>query len=279
MKMDAAWHTLSLRKAGFWCMTPMVLLVGLTACTDPSDPGGDAPDPDEVYLDPTHPSYMSGPTRTHFPDTAKVFLEPEEYVAFQSQLRGFLETNNEGEYERHFRDFYIPEVFPSDSVFDIYVTMWWRWDSIGVTNRFDHWTLRYVSPFYEGPTYDMAVAEVDIRHHMVFEKRWTGNYRNFGRTLGERYPGATISYMDTSYVDAAGDTLLKRHITAEASRLLYAVRGNGDSLRGSDIRWLNDGWQLVPEVVALMDSAAVAQLDDHQQQFGTLENRPKVSGR
>ena len=59
----------------------------------------------------------------------------------------------------------------------------------------------------------MAIAEVDVRHHMVFEKRWTGNYRNFGRTLGERYPGST---MDTTWVTAAGDTVLRRHITAEA---------------------------------------------------------------
>ena len=42
---------------------------------------------------------------------------------------------------------------------------------------------------------------------------------------------------------------------------------------------MNDGWQLVPDVVAIMDSAAVTSAQLHQEQFGALDNRPQVSGR
>lgn len=231
------------------------------------------------YQDPLNPQYMATPTVLHFPDTARVFLAPSEYAQFKEDLFGFTDSNNQGEYNRHFKDYYIPETFESDSIFDLYVTMWWRWDSIGVTTRLDNWALHYVSPFYEGPVYDVALAEVRLRHHMVFQKRWTGNYRNFGRTLGDRYPGASIEYMDTTYVDLAGDTVLKRHITAETDRLIYAVRPHDPAGIGTGIRWLNDGWQMVPSVAAVMDSAAVAQAEAHRDAHGVLPNRPKVTGR
>jgi|GEM_PF-1126232 len=233
------------------------------------------------YQDPLHPQYMATPTVLHFPDSAgSVYLEEEDYAAFKEDLFGFMDSNNQSEYERHFRDYYIPETFPTDSVFELYVRMWGQWDSIGVSTRFDHWRLLYSSPFYEGEVYDIALAEVELRHHMIFQKRWTGNYKNFGRTLGERYPGARIQYLDTTYVAAAGDTIYKRHITAEAERLLYAVRKHGaEDEDGGGIRWLNDGWQLVPSVVAIMDSSAVAKALAHQSEFGTLKERPRVSGR
>ena len=232
------------------------------------------------YQDPMHPQYMATPTVVNFPDSARVFLSEEEYAEFREDLFGFLESNNESQFERHFGKYYIPETFKNDSIFDLYVTMWTRWDSIGVSTRLDHWTLLYASPFFEGEIYDVCLAEIDLRHHVVFQKRWTGNYRNFGRTLGERYPGATISYMDTTYVEAGGDTILKRHITAQTRRFLYGVRAHQpDSIRTAGIKWLNDGWQLVPDVVAIMDSAAVTSAQEHQVEFGTLEERPRVSGR
>jgi hypothetical protein len=232
------------------------------------------------YQDPLHPQYMATPTVVMFPDTARIFLENDEYQEFQQDLQGFMESNNESQFERHFRDYYIPETFTNDSIFDLYVTMWNRWDSIGVRTRLDHWTLLYASPFFAGDIYDVGLAEIDLRHHMVFEKRWTGNYKNFGRTLGERYPGATISYVDTTYVDAAGDTIFKRHITAQTRRLLYAVRSHSvDSIRTAGTKWLNDGWQAVPDVVAVMDSAAVAQAEAHRNAHGILPAKPIVSGR
>ncbi|MCH1582866.1 MAG: hypothetical protein L7S63_07105 [Flavobacteriales bacterium] len=224
------------------------------------------------YQDPLHPQYMATPTVLHFPDSGAVYLEEAEYASFKEDLFGFMDSNNQSEYERHFRDYYLPETFPTDSVFDLYVRMWGQWDSIGVSTRFDHWKLLYSSPFYEGEVYDVALAEVELRHHMVFQKRWTGNYKNFGRTLGERYPGARIEYLDTTYVEPSGDTIYKRHITAEAERLLYAVRRHGvDGQEEDGIRWLNDGWQLVPSVVAIMDSSAVAKALAHQGEFGTLK--------
>ena len=185
------------------------------------------------YQDPLHPQYMATPTVLNFPDTARVFLEDEDYAQFQDDLLGFLESNNENDFARHFGDYYIPETFENDSIFDMYVTMWGRWDSIGVSTRLDHWTLLYASPFYEGDVYDVSLAEIDLRHHVVFQKRWTGNYKNFGRTLGERYPGASISYMDTTYVDAAGDTVLRRHITASnpAAPLRHARPRKGGCFR------------------------------------------------
>lgn len=235
---------------------------------------------DEAYLDPTGPTYMTGPTRVHYCGPEDVHLSDAEFEAFQGQLQGFLETNNTGEFRRHFTDFYVPETFPTDSLLDLYVTMYFRWDSIGVTNRFDHWWVRYVSPFAEGETYDVALAEVRMRHHQVFQKRWTGNYRNFGRTLSQRYPGATIEYMDTTYVEAYGDTALHRLISVEADRMVYLVRGHGtDSIHDTRIRLLNDGWQLSPDMSLVMDSAAVAFVEDHQRQFGRLEDRPIVTGR
>lgn len=235
---------------------------------------------DEAYLDPTSPTYMTGPTRVHYCDPEDAHLSDAEYEAFQGQLQGFLETNNSGEFRRHFTEFYVPETFATDSLLDLYVRMYFQWDSIGVTNRFDHWWVRYVSPFAEGETYDVALAEVRMRHHQIFQKRWTGNYRNFGRTFEQRYPGATIQYMDTTYVKANGDTALHRLITVEADRLIYLVRGQGtDSIHDTNIRLLNDGWQLSPEMTLLMDSAAVAFVEDHQRQFGRLANRPTVTGR
>lgn len=234
---------------------------------------------DDPFVDPVHPEYMAGPTVVHYPEEVNIHLTPVEFSAFKGQLQSFLETNNDGQYREHFQNHYISETFPTDSVFELYVRMWGQWDSIGVRNRFDHWAVRYISPFEEGDVYDVALAEVDIRHHMVFEKRWTGNYRNFGRTLSERYPGAEVTYMDTTWVNDKGDTLLRRHITAEAARFLYAVRGHDENGRSSRICWMNDGWQLVPEVVSLMDSASVAAVEAHQSKFGTLESRPRVSGR
>ncbi len=232
------------------------------------------------YQDFLHPEYMSAPTEVHFPDTAAVYLTEEDYAEFKEDLFGFMRSNNEGEYRQHFENYYIPETFPTDSTLDLYVRMWHQWDSIGVTTRFDHWTLLYASPFEQGEVYDICLAEVRLRHHMVFQKRWTGNYKNFGRTLGDRYPGATIVYRDTTYVDAAGDTVMRRHITAEANRWLYAVRaGSPDSVHKGGIRWLNDGWQAVPEAVAVMDSAAVAAVQQHCEMYGVLAERPKVSGR
>ena len=264
-------------KAGLWLV--MACIAGGCGLFMGGDSPGD-PDADLDYQHPLHPQYMATPTVAHFPDSAQVFLTDEDYAEFQEDLLGFLESNNNAEYERHFRDFYIPETFENDSLFDLYVTMWGRWDSIGVTTRFDHWGLLYASPFFEGEIYDVSLAEVRIRHHIVFQKRWTGNYKNFGRTLGERYPGGSVSYMDTTYVDAAGDTILKRHITAEADRLLYAVRASHpDELRQPGIRWVNDGWQGVPSVVLIMDSTAVSQAEAHREQFGTLSERPRVSGR
>lgn len=238
--------------------------------------GGEGAD----YQDPLHPQYMATPTVVHFPEDGFVHMTSEDYAEFQEDLYGFVSSNNDAEYERHFREFYIPETFPTDSLFEMYVRMWGQWDSIGVSTRFDHWKVHYVSPFYRGEVYDIALAEVRLRHHIVFQKRWTGNYRNFGRTLGERYPGATITYMDTTYVDAVGDTVLKRHITAESDRLLYAVRAHTpDDFRQGGIRWINDGWQRLPEVAALLDSASVAQAERHREEYGTLATRPKVSGR
>ena len=263
----------------------LALLVGCT--TSGANHAGDVrvgaeevPDYDEAYLDPTGHSYMSGPTRVHFGEEKDIHLTDLEFEAFQGQLQGFLETNNAGEFHQHFTDFYIPETFPSDSVLDLYVNMYFRWDSIGVTNRFDHWWVRYTSPFAEGETYDVALAEVRMRHHQVFQKRWTGNYRNFGRTLGQRYPGATIEYMDTTSVEANGDTALHRLISVEADRMIYLVRGHGtDSLHDTRIRFVNDGWQLNVDMRELMDSTAVAFVEDHQRQFGLLEDRPIVTGR
>ena len=100
---------------------------------------------DEAYLDPTGPTYMTGPTRVHYCDSEDVHLSDAEYEAFQGQLQGFLETNNTGEFRRHFTEFYVPETFATDSLLDLYVRMYFQWDSIGVTNRFDHWWVRYVS--------------------------------------------------------------------------------------------------------------------------------------
>ena len=232
------------------------------------------------YQDFLHPEYMSTPTVVHFPDTAAVHLNAEDYSEFKEDLFGFMRSNNEAEYRTHFENYYIPETFPTDSTLNLYVRMWHQWDSIGVTTRFDHWTLLYASPFEKGEVYDVCLAEVRLRHHMVFQKRWTGNYKNFGRTLGQRYPGGTVVYRDTTYVDAAGDTVLRRHITAEADRWLYAVRAaNPDSIRLGGIRWMNDGWQTVPEAAAVMDSAAVAAVEAHCEMYGVLPERPKVSGR
>ena len=253
-----------------------IVLFGFARCTDAAG-GSESP---ADYQDPLHPQYMSTPTVVTFPDSARVFLEEAEYSEFQDDLFGFVDSNNQSEFAKHFKDYYIPETFTNDSIFDLYVTMWNRWDSIGVSTRLDHWTLLYASPFFEGEIYDVALAEIDLRHHMVFQKRWTGNYKNFGRTLGERYPGARISYMDTTYVDAQGDTVLRRHITAETRRLLYAVKAHSpDSIRSAGVKWLNDGWQAVPDVVAVMDSSAVAAAEAHRDENGTLPARPVVTGR
>lgn len=267
---------------------PLAGVVLLTGCTTPNAGGAsdmrfgadEAPQFDEAYLDPTGDAYMTGPARVHYGQEEDIHLTDSEFEAVKSRLQGFLETNNGSEFERHFTEFYIPETFPSDSILNLYAKMYFRWDSIGVTNRFDHWWVRYISPFAEGDTYDVALAEVQLRHHQVFQKRWTGNYRNFGRTLGQRYPGGTIEYMDTSYVEANGDTALHRLISVEAERMIYLVRGHGtDSIHDTRIRFVNDGWQLNPEMLELMDSAAVAFVEDHQRQFGLFDDRPIVSGR
>mgnify|MGYP005690939131 FL=1 len=259
----------------------MALLIG---CSDPEghqvSQGDGAPVFDETYLDPTGPNYMTGPVQIHYSGPENMHLEDREFRELKSQLQGFLESNNESEFERHFRDFYIPETFPTDSLLELYVRMYFQWDSIGVSNRFDNWWVRYVSPFAPGEVYDVAIAEIHMRHHQVFQKRWTGNYRNFGRTMSQRYPGATIEYMDTTYVDANGDTALHRLISADVDRMIYFLRGHeSDSLHDARIRLLNDGWQLSPQMTELMDSAAVAFVEDHQRQFGTLQERPLVSGR
>ncbi len=259
-----------------WCAA-LSLMAFFSSCTPGGMSNGGKTPVD--YQDPLHPQYMATPTVLNFPDTARVFLEDEDYAQFQDDLLGFLESNNENDFARHFGDYYIPETFENDSIFDMYVTMWGRWDSIGVSTRLDHWTLLYASPFYEGDVYDVSLAEIDLRHHVVFQKRWTGNYKNFGRTLGERYPGASISYMDTTYVDAAGDTVLRRHITAQTQRLLYAMRAHGKEGASDYIMWLNDGWQMVPAVVQVMDSAAVVDAQAHRDMHGTLPELPAVSGR
>ncbi len=221
------------------------------------------------YQDPLHPEYMATPTVLHFPDSALVYLSDEDYAQFKTDLFGFLDSNNGGRYESHFRDYYLKETFVTDSIFDMYVRMWGQWDSIGVSTRFDHWKLLYASPFFEGEIYDLALAEVELRHHMVFQKRWTGNYKNFGRTMSDRYPGASIEYMDTTFVDAQGDTIYRRHITAETQRLLYGARAHeSDTSRDGGIRWLNEGWALVPSVAEVMDSVAVAQVMEHRATYG-----------
>ena len=223
------------------------------------------------YQDPLHPEYMATPTEVHFPDSALVYLSEADYAAFKKDLFGFMDSNNEARYTEHFKDYYIPETFGTDSIFDLYVRMWGQWDSIGVSTRFDHWTLLYSSPFFEGEIYDVALAEVKLRHHMVFQKRWTGNYKNFGRTLSERYPGASITYMDTTYLDTEGDIIYKRHITAEAQRSLYAARASSsDTTREGGIRWLNEGWQSVPSVANIMDSSAVTSAWKHRDEFGYI---------
>lgn len=259
-------------------MTILIGCTGTEANTDSAE--NDIPVFDETYLDPTGPNYMTGPVHIHYSGRENMHLEDGELSEFKSQLQGFLESNNNNEFERHFRDFYIPEVFPTDSLLDLYVRMYLQWDSIGVSNRFNNWWVRYVSPFAPGELYDVAIAEVRMRHHQVFQKRWTGNYRNFGRTLSERYPGATIEYMDTTFTKANGDTAVHRLISADVDRLIYLVRGHGtDSIHDTRIRLLNDGWQLSPQMKGLLDSASVAFVDNHQGQFGTFPDRPLVSGR
>lgn len=247
---------------------------------------GDGPYIPKDYQDPLHPQYMATPTELTFPDSGNVHLAESDYVQFKKDLLGFLESNNERDYVRHFGNYYVPETFSldssltfNDSIFNMYVTMYNRWDSIGVSTRLDHWSLRYASPIFEGSPYDVGIAEVELRHHMVFEKHWTGNYKNFGRTLGERYPEADISYLDTTYVDATGDTVFRRHITAETTRLLYAVREHAaQGEEPSNFKWLNDGWQRT-EMSLVMDSSAVALADAHRDSLGTLPYRPKVTGR
>ena len=267
-------------KGLFFGLSGWMLLIGCSNPTEGQHGGGETlPIYDNAYLDPTNPEYMAGPPRIHYPALTDVHLSEEEFAQLKSQLHGFMESNNEGEFERHFRDHYIPEIFPHDSLLDLYVQMYFRWDSIGVTNRFDHWWVRYVSPFATGKAYDVALAEVRMRHHQVFQKRWTGNYRNFGRTFAQRYPGAVIEYMDTTWVEDTGDTILHRLISVEADRFIYLLRGHADSTHDERIRFLNDGWQLNSEMTALLDSAAVAMVEEHQRQFGKLEERPIVSGR
>ena len=232
------------------------------------------------YQDPLHPQYMATPTEVHFPDSALVYLTDEDYAQFKEDLFGFLDSNNGGRYKSHFQDYYIKETFATDSIFDMYVRMWGQWDSIGVSTRFDHWKLLYSSPFFEGEVYDVALAEVELRHHMVFQKRWTGNYKNFGRTMSERYPGASIEYMDTTFVDVQGDTVYRRHITAETQRLMYAARAHeDDTTRGGGIRWLNEGWNAVPTVAEVMDSSAVAKVLEHRASFGyQASQKPDSTG-
>lgn len=253
-----------------------------TGCEEGSPEGAGltvAEDQVAERLDPTSDQYMSGPAILSFLDPSNIHLDSAEFQSFRSQLTGFLETNNTSRFEEHFENYYIPETFSSDSVKGMYIRMWQQWDSIGVTNRFDRWSVRYISPFFEGDPYDVAIAEVDLQHYMVFQKHWTGNYRNFGRTLGQRYPEGNITYLDTTFVTSAGDTVFRRYITAEATRLLYAAR-NGETEAGTqDIRWLNDGWQMMPEIIAVMDSVAVASADAHRDSLGTLASRPIVSGR
>ena len=234
----------------------------------------------EDYLNPTSESYMDGPTEFYLPDSAKVFLSDEDYVEFKSRMDGFLSSFNESEFETHFREFNVPEVFDTDSLFNLYVRMYNQWDSIGVSTRLDRWSFRYISPFYEGDTYDICVAEVDLRHHIYFAKRWTGNYRNFGRPLSSRYPKAQITYMDTSFVNMHGDSIYRRHVVADASRLIFGLRGHlGDPKRSNQIVWLNDGWQLQPNIIAVIDSSAVALAVLHRTEQGTFKQRPLVTGR
>ena len=251
-------------------LTSVVLSLTLTGCDGISSaPGSGSGQSLGDYQDPLHPQYMATPTAVHFPDSALVFLNDSDYVQFKEDLFGFMDSNNSSRYEEHFRDYYIPETFATDSIFEMYVRMWGQWDSIGVSTRFDHWSLLYSSPFFKGEVYDVALAEVKLRHHMVFQKRWTGNYKNFGRTLGNRYPGASIVYMDTTFVGADGDTIYRRHITADAQRLLYAARAQAsDTSRGDGICWLNEGWQMVPSVAEIMDSSAVAQALNHREVYG-----------
>ena len=108
-------------------------------------------------------------------------------------------------------------------------------------------------PVCTGSVYDVAIAEVRMRHHQVFQKRWTGNYRNFGRTFAQRYPGATIEYMDTTWSKTRRHRPPQAHFRGD-DRFIYLVRGHADSTHDDRIRLLPDGWQLSPEVLALMDS-------------------------
>ena len=242
--------------------------------------GEGAPVFDQTYLDPTQPNYMSGPAQIHITGPENIYLEDEELEEFKVRLRGFLETNNNGEFERHFREFYIPESFPTDSLLDLYATMYFRWDSIGVTNRFDDWWVRYISPFAEGELYDVALAEISFSHHQIFQKRWTGNFRNFGRSFKTRYPRFPIKYMDTTYVEENGDTALHRRISVDAERTIYLLRSHEtDSLHDSKIRFLNDGGQNLPQLAEFMDSAAFAFVEDHRRQFGIFVEEPVESER
>ena len=90
---------------------------------------------------------MSRPRQVHYV-ARRTFLSDAEFEAFQGQPQGFLETNSTGEFGGTSPTSTSPDI-PYRLLLDLYAAMYFRWDGIGVTNRFDHWWVRYVSPFAE----------------------------------------------------------------------------------------------------------------------------------
>ena len=110
----------------FLGLAGMALLIGCTGTEANADSAEkDTPVFDETYMDPTGPNYMTGPVQIHYSGPENIHLEDGDFREFKSQLQGFIESNNDNEFERHFRDFYIPEVFPTDSLLDLYVRMYY----------------------------------------------------------------------------------------------------------------------------------------------------------
>ncbi|MDG2425532.1 MAG: hypothetical protein P8M07_02990 [Flavobacteriales bacterium] len=261
-------------KTAFTPLLFIALLLSFPSCAD-SDSTKGAKDwsaerwditwhcPDSLGYD----GYMQGSTSFEVSDTAKIHLAPMEESNVVGGLRNFFETMNAGVYENYIGNMILPESFGNDSLRDLAITLSYRWDSLGISNRTDDITVNYIAPLLPGTHYDMTLVDFSMTQTILFANHWTGNHRNSVRVLQRRYPGTEVDDIDSVWVNNHGDSIRRRALAVTVNSTMYGARrpASSELFNAGQFFWMIPGSEYQPGVWEVMDTLQLDSLMAHRQ--------------
>jgi hypothetical protein len=210
--------------------------------------------------------FMQGRTSFEVSDTAEIHLAPMETSNVVGGLRNFFETINAGVYENYIGNMILPESFGNDSLRDLAITLSYRWDSLGISNRTDDITVNYIAPLLSGTHYDMTLVDFSMTQAMLFANHWSGNHRNSVRALKRRYPGAEVDDINSVWVNNRGDSIRRRALAVTVNSTMFGARrpASSELFNAEQFFWMIPGSEHQQGVWEVMDTLQLDSLMAHR---------------